>query len=392
MKFDNENTLYNFLDDMGIIYREKGNYLDVICPIHNDKDFGNAVFYKNSGNLKCFHGACKFKGDVIDIYEELTGCSKFEAIVHCKELNGEDVESLRDNSHASSNFAYQTRKQRQLLEKKNQVIVEEKQITLSEKTVIKFDPDKYTYTKKRGFTQEFIDHFNIRLATRGKYKDYMLIPIRSKQYNIKTFEARKIKEQELLSSYFEMKGRLDVLRKKFEDLKNSIKLRYEIEDGTPILYKKDERFDSQDKDLLLYFLQSKVLYPYNTLIHKPIIFNVDDLDRTQPLYLTEGLGSIPKIWTNISRNCSSLFGSIMSPAQIEILNEFEHIYLIPDFDKAGVGLVKSFAENITSSWEIIFTEIEDDKPEYIDTISDEENYVGYASYLNYITRHHPDLF
>jgi len=389
MKFDDESTLYHFLDELDIKYRDHSSHLDVICPIHNDKEFGNAVYYKNSGILKCFHGACKFSGDVIDVYESVTGHSKIESMIYCKKLNGEDITELLNNKN--TNFEYLTRKQKQIIQEKTKI--EEKQIYLPDKIVAKFNPEDFIYTRKRGFTKEFIDHFQIRLATKGKYKDYMLIPVRSKQYNIKTFEARKIKEQEYLTNYFQMKGKLSILRDRFDELKNNLKLSFELDKETNIvnLYKNKVLFESKDKDLLIYFLQGKVLYPHNTLLNKPIIFNIDNLDRTQPLYLTEGLGSIPKIWSHISKNCSSLFGSVVSPNQIDILNEFEEIYLIPDFDKAGVGLVKTFAENIRTNWSIIFTEVEDDKPEYVETILDNDNFLGYASYINYITRHHSNL-
>jgi DNA primase len=99
-----------------------------------------------------------------------------------------------------------------------------------------------------------------------------------------------------------------------------------------------------------------------------IIFNVDNLDYEEDLYACEGIGSIPKIYNNISENVTCTFGSNVSDYQINLLSRFKkRIILIPDNDQAGNKMIiRMFRE--LKNLHLIITAFEDTDDEYIDDI------------------------
>lgn len=87
----------------------------------------------------------------------------------------------------------------------------------------------------------------------------------------------------------------------------------------------------------------KVLYPKNTSVNNCIL-NIDNLDRNETLYVVEGFMDIVKIYNNISKNVTCIFGAKISDYQIDLLKQFKEFVIIPDNDKAGETTILKLEE------------------------------------------------
>lgn len=80
-------------------------------------------------------------------------------------------------------------------------------------------------------------------------------------------------------------------------------------------------------------IKPKVIYPFDTV---KTIYEHYKLDKTKPLYLVEGLMDLAVLRSDPRfSNSSVIFGSNISPYQVNILNSFSEVILIPDNDEAG---------------------------------------------------------
>lgn len=91
--------------------------------------------------------------------------------------------------------------------------------------------------------------------------------------------------------------------------------------------------------------QSKCLYPPNSAL-KQIIYDIDYLDRTQPLYFVEGMMDCLSLKSRGFTNSSCSFGSKVTDRQVKLLNTFSSIILIPDRDEAGESMINLFYEKV----------------------------------------------
>jgi DNA primase len=91
--------------------------------------------------------------------------------------------------------------------------------------------------------------------------------------------------------------------------------------------------------------KDKCLYPPNASLKK-IIYDIDYLDRKEPLYFTEGMMDCLSLKSRGYLNSSCSFGSKVAPAQIKLLNKFKTVYLVPDSDKGGQVIVNKFFEKV----------------------------------------------
>lgn len=387
--------LSGFLSNIGITFVERKKEFSIICPYHNDKKFGNAVVYKESQRLVCFHGSCKVNVNMLDLYIHQTGKSFKESVT--------DLTGSFGYEKDSTSFGYKIRKKRNKLnrekllekEKKEQKEKEEEKAILQEGDVKKekpitmledFNPLDYKYTRERGFTPQFVEEFNIKRCVKGLYKDYFIIPIINSKLSINTFEARKLIEQEKLTQLLETKGKLSDLRDLFSEYlkENNITLSLNTE-GKMRLHKKGIEFYDSD---IYYLIKPKTLYESEVLRDKPTVWNIDNLNVNETLYIVEGIGSIPKIYSHITKNVTCVFGSKISDIQVGILNSFEHIILIPDSDDAGYGLVTTFAEKIRSEWEVKLVKEKDTDKNYVDSIVNSSN----LGYITYCQLYHKTIF
>lgn len=77
----------------------------------------------------------------------------------------------------------------------------------------------------------------------------------------------------------------------------------------------------------------KVLYPKNCSVNS--LFDIDNLDRSKPLYVCEGLMDLCVLRSSgLFPNSTSIFGANLTARQASLLKEFQVIY-IPDLDVAG---------------------------------------------------------
>jgi DNA primase len=292
---------------------EKDGWLGILCPMHNDNNFGNCSINLESGRTSCF--SCHQSVSVLDLLIQKYNCTFSEALFL---IGGSDHIIFKDNINTI---------------KKNKKIKGPNSISHNfEEIVIK--PENYMYTKTRGFTQEFCNEFNITRCLNGNYIDYLIIPCIDTRKGILEFESRRLMEYEYLKSFFEFSilnfKRLQNNFKKYI-IHNKIKLAsdYTLLKNSEIIY------DSHIK----YLLQPKVKYVANSQLYRTI-WNIDNLDFNEELYLVEGIGSIPKIWVNLTKNCSCTFGSLINEEQIDILKQFKKIVVIPDYDLAGYSMIK----------------------------------------------------
>ena len=88
----------------------------------------------------------------------------------------------------------------------------------------------------------------------------------------------------------------------------------------------------------------KVLYPKNTSVN--LLYDIDNLDRNQTLFVCEGLMDLLLLRTcNTFSNSSSIFGASLTDRQLNQLSEFKDIVYIPDNDEAGEGVVTKLFES-----------------------------------------------
>lgn len=309
----NQTQIINLLDQLGIKHKNKANnnWLPILCPQHLDHNYGNASINLTSGVIHCF--ACGAK------------------------LN---INKLNKNN----NIIEETRKKIVIKKEKPKkyLIIKDQNYHF---THIPLNPEKYQYTKLRGFTTEFCEKFNIRLCLSGLYDEYMIIPIIDIKKNISEFEARKIKEYEMLKKVLNCDLPLSKLKVIFKQQK--------------------KQYDKNDFDIQ-YLLKKKVLYVSGAQLNKTL-WNIDNLDYSIPLYLVEGFGSIPKIYNNITKNVTCTFGSNISNYQIEYLKKFNDIIVIPDYDEAGNKMLEKLHVHLKNV-KVISIKSEDTQKIYIKEI------------------------
>lgn len=88
-------SMEDICDLLGIEKRRIGGLTSVLCPFHDDENFGNA-FIKNN-KITCF--ACGKTGDIFDVYMHQTGMSLMEAAAEISSRFGlSDVMSQKQSS------------------------------------------------------------------------------------------------------------------------------------------------------------------------------------------------------------------------------------------------------------------------------------------------------
>lgn len=300
------------------------DWLELLCPLSThgspDKHYGNCSIHIPTGIIACF--SCHGRTNIFKLYQKAFNISYKQAV---KEI-GQGTDLFLDIS------------------KEKQSIPE----TFTESkasynfTHTKLNPTKYYYTQKRGFSEAFCTKFNIQHCLSEPYSDYMVIPIIDTELNIFEYECRKLMEYEYLLKYFKMP---DI---SYETLKKLLKQQIQ-QQGLRVFKRKliDRSQKEIQNDILKYLVQNKVFYPWQSK-NKFTLWNMDDLDFSEDLWFTEGLGSIPKIYDNITQNCTATFGSLIPETQIKQLKRFKSKLIhIPDLDPAGYKSVKNLTEEFS---------------------------------------------
>lgn len=329
--FYTKEKVISILNLLGIEYdaRDISNkgWMSIKCPLHVESTpWGSASVNINSGIISCF--SC---GQTISLKKllEQRNISNFEEFVPKYFAPTTYVQEKKEIINHDYNFAH-----------------------------FELDPLKYKYTRIRGYTKKYCEEFNIVHCISGDYRDFFTIPIIDSKQDIRTYEARKLCKDIYLKNYYKDKKLRMSLEELFE--KECEDKNYEIKKGE-IFDEAGNQYFSLD---LLYLLKPKVLYPWMSGVWTTI-FNIDNLDYNQDLWISEGLGTHPKLYQYISKNSSAVFGAKITPEQFVILKKFKkRIIILVDPDIAGYKMILSAFENLKDVW-VCFVSSKDENKNFV---------------------------
>ena len=114
-------------DALGISYRNKGNYIEFLCPFHNDRHFGSAKVNKIKNTCKCH--ACDEYYSPYDLIMKMENKSFHEAVIRLAEIKGELYKYEMSSKPAQAPPKYPLKK-----------------LTDDNKNILGFDISKYPVT------------------------------------------------------------------------------------------------------------------------------------------------------------------------------------------------------------------------------------------------------
>jgi len=328
-------------------YPRANNWLDIICPFHNDKDFGNASVNLSSGVISCFR--CGAKSHVLKELRKVVSHSSYK----------EFLQFLEFNFLIATNSIYSAPKEKQ---EKKEAEKRFDPISLEYDYPTKDIDVTIRYMKMRGFTESFCKQFNIKHIIGSYYQDYFSIPVIDKSKNIVSIEFRKLLQHEYYQKFF---NREEITNEDEKDFKQYIKEnKITFDERNNQLYKKDvEYFNST----IQYLLSPKVKYEIGSRIVETL-WNIDNLNFEEDVYLCEGIGSIAKIYQYVSKNCTCTFGSNVSQYQIDYLKKFKkRVILIPDNDEAGEKMILTLFRELKRLY-LLFTSFDDTESDYVNDL------------------------
>jgi len=334
-----QQQILSALNRLGIKHQKnitsKG-WLGIICPnpSHNDKEFGNASINMSNGVVSCF--SCGYKRHIVGVIQDQLHIDFKEA---CQYMENDCI-----NYSSVITPAPQRRK----------VKVEKIQY---DHMSVAFNPDNYHYTKSRGFTKEFCDTFNVHRIISRYNSEYFCIPIIDTYKGIHEYEFRKLEAYEIIQKRFGS-----------DEAWKAFKKENELNYSEGKLYSGDiELYDEE----LVYLMRPKTLYKFDSRVDETL-WNIDNLDYDDALFVFEGLGSIPKTWQYVSKNVTAVFGSNISQAQIDYMKRFYRVLYVPDFDQAGYKTVKQLNGLIPKLFIVDLEGIEDTDDIFVDKIKGTE--------------------
>lgn len=361
-------NIISILDRFNIKHESKPNHknwLAILCPNHNDKHFGSCSINIHSGAINCF--SCGYKRNIISFVKDHTGIQDFKELLVYLEANF----YINYNS-----IGYTIQKEKQI----DKIEVSKKINTnIHNFRTEKINCSKYKYLVDRGFTNEFCSYFNIERVLSTDYCDRFIVPIINTEKEIETYEFRKLMQYEYYQKYFNESNIIDKHIQEFETFCELNKIRYD----KGVLYKNNIEYFN---DTIKYLLSPKVKYPVASRINETI-FNADNLNYDEDLYVCEGIGSLAKIWLYISKNCTCTFTSNISDSQIDdIFKRFKkRIILIPDNDNAGNKMIMRMFRELKNLY-ILTTIFEDTDEDYVNDILNTEPISASDYVTNYIVK------
>lgn len=344
-------NISSVLNRLHIDYKQSSNTtIDLICPFHSDKSYGSCKINSYTGLGFCF--ACQEGFDAIKLVRHINRCSFKEAL---------------DFLYISPDTIYKSsiidlRKEEPIHKTKDTILSHQDYNKLS---LVDINPENYYYTKNRKMTYTFFRKFNVKLCDNGYYRNYLIFPIVDTVNKVVSYECRKIMEYEYLRAFFKIdKDTINIKRLKntFKNYvrSNNIQLR-----KNSLLFMNGEEIEDE---ILMYLLLPKTLYPKGSLLGKPTIWNYQNLDKKKTLYVCEGLGSIPRLYSELDTNVTCTFGVHITENQWELLNQFEKIIIIRDDDEAGSKFVEQFKNNSISEIYVANTKLKDTDDLFIEEI------------------------
>jgi DNA primase len=96
--------------------------------------------------------------------------------------------------------------------------------------------------------------------------------------------------------------------------------------------------------------KKKVLYPVGG---RKVLYEWYKLDKNSPLFVVEGLIKLGALRSDsYFENSSSTMGNMISPLQVNQLNLFKEVVIIPDNDQGGIAMIRFFKEVLNTSTKI----------------------------------------
>jgi DNA primase len=114
------------------------------------------------------------------------------------------------------------------------------------------------------------------------------------------------------------------------------------------------------------------------------LFDIDNLNRNDTLYLFESSMNMALTWKHISKNCTHTHGSKVTAKQKEQLKEFKDIILFVDNDNAGLSMITQLDDCLDHEFYIAIPEKEGQDPNDLnleETLKCYENKILSIDYL-----------
>jgi DNA primase len=179
--------ILDILDALGVSYKERYNYVNACCPVHNGDRKDAWSWQIDIGIWKCFSNDCHniHGNDIFGLVRGIKDCSFKEALDFVREFVGgaisphkiKELKDLRDNKA----FVYSAKK------KQPQKIYPENCLSRIE---------YHEYLEKRGFSRNIIEKYHIGIGkeNHGYMQDRVIFPIRNSDGQIVAFSGRTLHE------------------------------------------------------------------------------------------------------------------------------------------------------------------------------------------------------
>lgn len=346
----NESLILSALNRIGVKNSgpSRSGWITCLCPYHQTDRLNSGINIR-TGAFSCF--SCKVQGkNIIKMVMDLKNLSFKDAL----DFIGLEVEDRYDDS-----LKERRKKQvQEFLQKRSENENKPKKIELENLKLSKLEGRKYLYTRERDFNKDFVEKFSVSECKEGWYKDYLIIPIVDKELGIKTFEARRLKEINYLLDFFNREDKIE-----FSEVLSQLKKELESYcSNKMIVYKNGYIYQNGEKienEKLLYLLKPKVLYPGSSE-QKNTIFNRESLNIEEDLYISEGTGTLPKLY-QFNQNSTCLFGTSGSKQneQLKILQKVKKKkIIIPNYDFASYSMIWKLSQSLDDVW-VLLTKVDD---------------------------------
>jgi DNA primase len=83
----------------------------------------------------------------------------------------------------------------------------------------------------------------------------------------------------------------------------------------------------------------KVIYPNNSRISRAI-FNRDNLNPDEPVFIVEGIKGALRFWRDFNRNVTAIFSNRLKGDQTRILSSYSRYVIVPDLGEAGEMMIE----------------------------------------------------
>jgi len=95
----------------------------------------------------------------------------------------------------------------------------------------------------------------------------------------------------------------------------------------------------------------KCLYPHSTM---KTVYEWYKLTKEEPVYVLEGLTKMACLrGDSFFANSTSIFGAAVTNHQIDLLNMFKHVILIPDNDESGKKVIDSLRTRLSTKFSVL---------------------------------------